>query len=195
MNERFPYRVTIVTGQNIIAGANQLALCLGEAPGDVDTFGHVWARDAVGTLYTIACVHATSAFPDDAQTPVVAPEHSPDADVDAARAAQATLVVGTPGNPPTPRPDRVVAFLGMNNNPDPLPKHIALMGLAFARPVNINTAHSYELQQISGIGETFAQAIIDGRPWADPADLSSISGISDSDVAGWLADPGLVAHV
>jgi len=192
MNERFPYRVTIVTGQNIIAEANQLALCLGEAPGDVDTFGHVWARDAGGTLYTIACVHATSAFPDDAQTPVVAPDHSPDADVDAARAAQSTLVVGTPDNPPTPGPDRVVALLGPNDTPDPLPQHIALMGLDFARPVNINTSHSYELQQVSGIGETFAQAIIDGRPWADPADLSQIPGISDAMVADWLADPGLI---
>lgn len=59
-------------------------------------------------------------------------------------------------------------------------------------PVNINHADSAELQALLGIGPERAAAIIAGRPWSDPADLSSISGISAAMVAAWLVAPGLV---
>ncbi len=36
-----------------------------------------------------------------------------------------------------------------------------------------------------------AQAIVGGRPWADPGDLAQIGGISAAMVAGWMDDPGL----
>lgn len=60
------------------------------------------------------------------------------------------------------------------------------------RPININTASADELQSLPGVGPVIAQAIIDGRDWADPADLSVIDGISADMVAGWQAAPGLV---
>lgn len=41
------------------------------------------------------------------------------------------------------------------------------------------------------VGATLADAIIAGRPWEDPADLASITGISAAMVTGWAADPGL----
>jgi hypothetical protein len=62
------------------------------------------------------------------------------------------------------------------------------------RPININEADNVTLQTLSGVGASLADAIIAGRPWADPADLSSISGISAAMVEGWMDDPGLVVE-
>jgi len=61
-----------------------------------------------------------------------------------------------------------------------------------ARPININTASADELRSLPGVGPVIAQAIIDGRDWGDPADLTQIDGISADMVAGWQAAPGLV---
>jgi len=58
-------------------------------------------------------------------------------------------------------------------------------------PVPINGATSDDLQTLEGVGPSLAQAIIDGRPWVDPADLSQIDGISADMVDAWAADPGL----
>ena len=62
-----------------------------------------------------------------------------------------------------------------------------------ARAIYVGSAGRADLK-LAGMAsvEPFAQAIIDGRPWADPADLSQIPGISDAMVADWLADPGLI---
>ena len=62
-------------------------------------------------------------------------------------------------------------------------------------PVDINHADSETLQSLDGVGASLAEAIRAGRPWVDPTDLSSISGISDAMVAGWLVAPGLVVGV
>jgi len=61
------------------------------------------------------------------------------------------------------------------------------------RPVDINEADASTLAaRLPGVGPSLADAIIAGRPWVDPVDLSSISGISAAQVDGWMADPGLV---
>jgi len=52
-------------------------------------------------------------------------------------------------------------------------------------PINVNTATQAELTELSGVGATTANAIIAGRPWSDTADLSSISGVSDTMVGSW----------
>jgi hypothetical protein len=130
-NVNFPYRVTIVVPEAMIPDANELALVLGEAPGDVNTFGGVWARDAGGARYAIACTHGGPGFPTDARSELTAPDHAPDADLEAATRAQTALVIGTPDNPEMPAPDRITALLGPNDRPDPLPDHMALMGLVF----------------------------------------------------------------
>ncbi len=46
-------------------------------------------------------------------------------------------------------------------------------------PVNINTAHAYELQRLSGIGPVLASRIIEKRPYAIVDDLKRVTGISD----------------
>ena len=59
--------------------------------------------------------------------------------------------------------------------------------------LNINTADAETLaERLPGVGASLAQAIVDGRPWADPADLAQIGGISAAMVEGWESHPGLL---
>ena len=51
--------------------------------------------------------------------------------------------------------------------------------------VNINTADFDTLRDLNGVDEVRAQAIIDGRPWADVNDLTTIQGISQEMVDSW----------
>ncbi len=48
-------------------------------------------------------------------------------------------------------------------------------------PINVNTADATQLEELSGIGEVLAQAIIDHRtehgPFASVDDLEDVSGI------------------
>ena len=58
--------------------------------------------------------------------------------------------------------------------------------------LNINTADAETLaERLPGVGASLAQAIVDGRPWADPGDLAQIGGISEAMVEGWQVSPGL----
>ena len=50
---------------------------------------------------------------------------------------------------------------------------------------NVNTATKTELRTLNGIDAVRAQAIIDGRPWANTQDLATIQGISSDMIAGW----------
>jgi len=52
-------------------------------------------------------------------------------------------------------------------------------------PTNVNTATFDELRELNGVDEVRAQAIIDGREWADINDLSSIQGISQEMIDSW----------
>jgi hypothetical protein len=50
--------------------------------------------------------------------------------------------------------------------------------------VNVNEASKEELIELDDIGSTLAQKIIDGRPWNNVNDLTSITGISQTMVDG-----------
>lgn len=52
-------------------------------------------------------------------------------------------------------------------------------------PVNVNTADFDTLRDLNGVDEVRAQAIIDGRPWTDVNDLTTIQGISQEMVDSW----------
>lgn len=71
---------------------------------------------------------------------------------------------------------------------------LAAQGRQITRPdpVNINTDDATTLAtRLPGVGAALSQAIVDGRPWADPAELAHVGGISAAMVAGWQSAPGL----
>ena len=72
---------------------------------------------------------------------------------------------------------------GLGAGPDP--RLSQLFTTHSPRP-SINYARKADLEAISGIGATKAQAIIDARPFATVADLNAVSGIGDALVSRLL---------
>lgn len=118
-------RVTIVVPPELLYEANQLALCLGTSARDVGTFGDLTTE--TGEYY--AGARAPDHWVAAAQQPAVAPEYAPDADVTAARAAQAVMDVYTPETAQAAQPGRITAIVGPDEL-DTIPAHLALMGLS-----------------------------------------------------------------
>lgn len=85
-------RVTISCPEAMIGDANQLALCLGLGPDDVQTYGEPVWRDAAGDLYAVASTIVGDGFAAAAGSPLVEPPWG--ADMDAAARAQAAIVIG-----------------------------------------------------------------------------------------------------
>lgn len=93
MNDRFPYRVTIIPPASLVYEANQLALCQGTDPADGQTFGDDrTAQDGGANLFYFAHTQVSGAWLAGTASPAVAPDFAPDADVTAAQTAQAALV-------------------------------------------------------------------------------------------------------
>ena len=86
--------------------------------------------------------------------------------------APAGAVSATPATAP--------ALTGAGSAPPPSPTRI-----------NVNTAPAAELEKLPGVGPRLAQEIVDYRaangPFAGPADLAKVRGISERMVASWEA--------
>lgn len=68
---------------------------------------------------------------------------------------------------------------------------LALPALVFATDkININTATLSQLDELTGIGPTYAQRIIDGRPYASVDDLDRVKGIGPATLQK-IKDQGL----
>lgn len=52
-------------------------------------------------------------------------------------------------------------------------------------PINLNQADLQTLTTLDGVGQTRAQAIINGRPWSQIEDLAHIDGVSLSMIQTW----------
>ena len=93
MNDRFPYRVTIIPPVALLHEANQLALCYGTDAADAQTFGDDRrAQDGSANLFHFAHTQVSGAWLAGTAIPAAAPDFAPDADVTAAQTAQAALV-------------------------------------------------------------------------------------------------------
>lgn len=189
MTTNYIYRVTIAVPAPLIPDANQLSLCLGESAADDQTLTAATWQDAEGNLYAICSTVAKPIFVQVAGQPLQAPDHAPDVDLEAATRAQALLAIGSLDSPVTAAPDRIAVILG--DRLESAQEHIAALGLVAVEhpePISINHDDAERLTELNGVGASLAQHIIDGRPWTELHDLSSISGISTGMIDGWLAD-------
>lgn len=110
-------RITIACPENLIAEANQFALCVGNTPADAKTFGSATWEDGQGERFALASLLAGPHFPQVAAQPLRAPDHSQHADVVAASIAQAALQIWSPLSSesfPSLSADLLVAVIGLD---------------------------------------------------------------------------------
>ncbi len=110
-------RITIACPEGMVSDANQFALCVGNTPADVQTFGAATWEDGSGERYALASLLAGEVFPQTAAAVLQAPAHSPDADVAGAARAQAALQIWAPASPdsfPEVGSGRLVAVIGLD---------------------------------------------------------------------------------
>lgn len=103
-------RVSIAVPEALIASANQLALCIGYSEADGLTFGPPNYQDEEGALYSFASGPVDPAFVEDAVSPLKEPEWG--ADMAAAMAAQAAVVVWSEEAPEQVSEGKIVALIG-----------------------------------------------------------------------------------
>lgn len=106
------HRVTIAAPLAHLADANALALVLGEAPADINTFNHASYQDADGNLYAVASTVVKEVFVTGASSELAAPSFAPDADLEAAGRSQALLNIGSLEHPVQATPDSIAVILG-----------------------------------------------------------------------------------
>lgn len=104
------HRVTIACPEALLAEGNALALVLGESAHDVSTFREVSHVDAQGERYSVISTVTKPIFLTAAASPLVAPEHAPDADLALAGQAQARLQIYDGSQQITP--DMIIAVNG-----------------------------------------------------------------------------------
>jgi competence protein ComEA len=115
---------------------------------------------SIGPSVTVGAAPAPAAAPAAKPAPAVAP-----APVPAAKPATAPAAV-----PAATAPAKAAKA-----------EKAAPAKLAPGEKVNINTAPKEKLDALPGIGPVKAQAIIDGRPYANPEDIMKVKGIKQGE--------------
>lgn len=186
----YALRAMILCPEAMMSDANALALVVGERAGDAATFRAADWVGRNGDRYAVAGTLARAAFAAVPSQVLKAPDHAPDADLAAARRAQAALEVDDGTR--VPAPDVLLALvlpveLGWE------PHRAALAGWALERApgVHLNRDTAARLQALQGVGPALAQRIVEGRPWKAAQDLASVEGIVAARIALWEAVPGL----
>jgi len=129
----YQLRISLAVPEAHIPDANQLALCTGPSPDDDKTFKASRYKDASGTLYSLASTVVVPSYIDVTTSELVAPAHSPDVDLEAAKRAQALLVIEdrtNGGDPVTVSPDHIAVII--DHRLADVPEHIAALGLVAA---------------------------------------------------------------
>ena len=111
----YSLRLTVACPAALTAAANQLALAIGEQPGDDQTFGAADWSDSDGNQYALCSTVATPALIGRAMAQLQAPEHAPGVDLQAAADAQAAVVLWVSGQdegpPPAAAPGQLVGIV------------------------------------------------------------------------------------
>lgn len=110
-------RITIACPENLIADANQFALCVGNTVSDMETFGPARWEDQTGARFALASLLADDEFPSVVASPLIAPAHAPQADLVAAERAQSRLEIWSPASEgpfPEAKMGALVAVVGLD---------------------------------------------------------------------------------
>lgn len=105
------HRLTLACPLALIPSANQFALVTGDNPADVATFQDAHWRDSEGNAYAVISNLVSAAYVSAATAPLSLPEHAPDADLAAAQAVQAGMVLCSAEAPVAAAPGVLTAML------------------------------------------------------------------------------------
>lgn len=108
----YTLRTTIACPSHMMDDANQLALTLGESAHDDQTFQVASYQDEANNTYAIASTVVRETFQTTATSTLIAPEHAPHVNLEAATRAQKTLVISTLENPTPATENHVTAIVG-----------------------------------------------------------------------------------
>jgi hypothetical protein len=111
---------TVVCAADMIPEGQQLALALGESPGDDKSLRRTDWQDATGNLYGISNAQVTENFAPRASTELQAPDHAPHVNLDLARAAQAALYIHGQHGTEGAAPGRIWVMLQPADGGDPM---------------------------------------------------------------------------
>lgn len=115
-------RVTIACPEALIGDANQLALCLGLGPAEVQTYGTPCWQDDGGNRYAVASAMVSESFLAASNAALRVPAWP--VDLAAAARAQGRVTLGLPAAPErlaavvSASPEAAIALLGLNRLPD-----------------------------------------------------------------------------
>lgn len=109
-------RITIACPSEMIADANQFALCIGNTAADSSTFTTATWENEAGRSFALASLLASETFPKVATSDLVAPAYASDLDLEAAKRAQAALQIWSVHSPlkvPELTASGLVAIVGL----------------------------------------------------------------------------------
>lgn len=124
----YTHRVTFRVPADLRSDANALSLVLGESAADGTYITEpAWQDATTGEPVSVHSTVCTASWTGRATQPLEAPDHAPDADLEAAGRAQAATVIGSVEDPPTIGPETISVVLGANG--DDVQAHLAALNV------------------------------------------------------------------
>lgn len=124
----YTHRVTIRVPAALRDDANALSLVLGESAADGTYITEpTWQDATTGEPVSVHSTVCTASWVGRTTQPLEAPDHAPDADLEAAGRAQAATVIGTVEDPPAIGPETISVVLGANG--DDVQAHLAVLNV------------------------------------------------------------------
>lgn len=124
----YTHRATFRIPAALRDDANALSLVLGESAADGTYITEpAWQDATTGEPVSVHSTVCTASWVGRATQELVAPDHAPDADLEAAGRAQEAVVIGTVKEPPAIGPEIISVVLGANG--DDMQAHLAALNV------------------------------------------------------------------